>query len=137
MSCVLDTFLINEIQQLKGEGYDYGQIRRQLNNANYGDSAITAAFRQVDRQEIHALYQQQRLVKLRTSVIISLVVAAIGLAYMFYQYANWSTVDLVLLLPIGFLLGAYYEYRRVKSTHFSTRKIEQEEKRQRHWTRHW
>lgn len=133
----MDTFLINEIQQLKGEGYDYGQIRRQLNNANYGDSAITAAFRQVDRQEIHVLYQRQQLAKLRAGVMISLVTTVLSLAYMIYQYANWSTVDLVLLLPIGFLLGAYYEYRRVKSTHFSTRKIEQEEKRQRHWTRHW
>ena len=133
----MDVFLINKIQQLKGEGYDYGQIRRQLNNANYGDSAITAAFRQVDRQEIHVLYQRQRLVKLRTSVVISLVVAAIGLAYMFYQYLSLSTVDIVLLLPIGFLIGTYYEYRWVKSTHFDARKIMQEEKRQRDWTRHW
>ena len=101
----MDAFLINKIQQLKGEGYDYGQIRKQLNNANYGASAITAAFRQVDRQEIHTLYQRQRLAKLRTGMMISLVVAVIGLAYMLYQYLSLSTVDIVLLLPIGFLTG--------------------------------
>ncbi|WP_424583102.1 hypothetical protein, partial [Tunicatimonas sp.] len=53
--------------------------------------------------------------------------------YMLYKYTTYSSISSITLLPVGFLAGIYFEYRRVKANTFSTREIMREEKKRNSW----
>ena len=133
----MDTFLIEKAKRLKSEGYDFGKIRTYLSNAGYDDQSITSAFRLLDEEEIHQLYQKQQIARLKTGVFVSLVPSVLGLVYVSYQYIIFQSVEVISLLPLGFFFVAYRNYRRIKATKFTTHEILKEARNSNHWRNNW
>ena len=129
----MDTFLLERVRKLKEEGYDYGKIRTYLSNEGHQQRSITLVLRHLDEEEIHQLYQQQQIAQLKIGAFISLVPSILGLSYVIYQYVAFQTVEVISLLPLGFLFIVYRNYQRIKERRFTTHEIIKEEKRKVSW----
>ncbi|WKN45871.1 hypothetical protein [Tunicatimonas pelagia] len=129
----MENALLDKARKFKSEGYDYGKIRSYLSNAGYSEQEITLAFRHLDEEEIHQLYQKQQLNRVKAALLISIITTLLGLVYMLYEYTMYDSISLITLLPVGFFVGTYFEYRRVKRNTFTTREIIREENRRNSW----
>ena len=126
-------FLLEKARKLKREGHDYGKIRMFLSNEGYEPQAITSVFRHLDEEEVHGLYRQQQITQLKIGAFVSLVPSILGVCYVVYQYITFQTVEVITLLPLGFLLVVYRNYQRIKTRRFTTYEIMKEEKRKVNW----
>ena len=129
----MNDFLLDKARQLKEEGYDYGKIRTYLSNAGHKPQEITTAFRYLDDEEIHHLYQRQQLAQLRVAIFIGLVPTMFGIGYIVYEYLTYGTLSVIPLIPIGFLSVVYYKYHRIRNLRFTAREIMNEEKKKVSW----
>lgn len=122
--------LIKRAKQLKSQGYDYGRIRKYLNNDGVKHDTITEVFRELDADEIHELRLKQKISNAKTQYYIALVVFVISIVYNIIDYTeNFSIHPATIIFPIILVIGGYYHLKQLKEKRYSMSSLLREEKR--------
>jgi len=122
--------IINLAKKLKSEGYDFGQIRKYLNNEGVTNEVISEVFIKIDADEIHDLRLKQKISQAKTQYFIALLIFIISLIYNIIDYTeNYSIHPATLIFPIGLVTAAYFHLKSLKEKRYSMTSLLREEKR--------
>lgn len=122
--------MVNRAKQLKSEGYDFGQIRKYLNNVGATSEVISEVFRKIDADEIHELRLKQKISQAKTQYYIAFVVFIISVIYNIIEYAEDYTIHpATLIFPIFLVIAAYFHLKSLKEKRHSMTTLLREEKR--------
>ena len=121
---------VAKAKKYRAEGYDHGQIRKYLTNEGFENLEITTALKKMDSDEIHDLYQKQKLSSYRQYTIGGFIAGTTGTCYTFYQYYQNNQLDLLTLALFGSIqIGTIFGYWELKKKRFTVREIRRSEKK--------
>jgi len=85
---------------------------------------------QIDEEEIHAAYQEEKLKMERNKFIAALIISICGAYYNYLEYKAEEDVTLLIsLIPLGLFAYFYKNYSSIKRKRYNSQRIIQENKR--------